>query len=61
MDFFLKSVLSGFFGCYIYEKFGIFFPMFFTIKNQFYDKKIDFLRKGGRELESRVKRPGDLE
>ena len=59
MDFFLKVGFIRFFLVLYIRKVREFFPMIFTIKNRFYDKKIVFLRKGGRELESRVKRPGD--
>ena len=54
-DIFSESPFVQVFSGVIYTKIsGIF-------SDDFYDKKIDFLRKGGRKLESRVKRPGDLE
>jgi len=55
MDFFLLVDFFWFFRELYILKFRDFFP------DDFYDKKIDFLRKGGRNLESRVRRPGSLE
>jgi len=60
MDFFLKVDFTGFFRVLYRRKFRDFFSDDFYDKKN-YDKKVDFLRKGGRNLESRVKPPGNLE